>query len=83
MKNKKKIDKILELSNNSINDIYPLRNLVQNGRTCITSLDLRNNLLENNNSSGQDNVEVLKLFKDAGAQIEYSGNNFSDISILN
>ena len=74
---------ILELSNNSINDIYPLRNLVQNGRTCITSLDLRNNLLENNNSSGQDNVEVLKLFKDAGAQIEYSGNNFSDISILN
>ena len=60
-----------------------MRNLVQNGRTCITSLDLRNNLLENNNSSGQDNVEVLKLFKDAGAQIEYSGNNFSDISILN
>ena len=74
---------ILELSNNSINDIYPLRNLVQNGRTSITSLDLRNNLLENNNSSGQDNIGVLKLFKDTGTQIEYSGNNFSDTSILN
>ena len=72
----------LELSNNSITDIYPLRSLVQTGRTSITNLDLRNNLLENYNGSGQDNVEILKMFKDAGTQIVYSGNNFSDTSIL-
>ena len=73
---------VLELSNNSINNIYPLKNLVNNNRTNILELDLSNNLLENYTSDGKDNIEILKIFQNAGTNIKYDNNNFSDTSEL-
>ena len=78
----------LDVSNNSISNLYYLSNLFDKGNIKLNSLNLANNLLENNESMIIDgnvktinNVEIIKKLYNAGLRnIDISGNNFMDTS---
>ncbi len=78
----------LDVSNNSISNLYYLSNLFDKGNIKLNSLNLANNLLENNaimiidgNVKTINNVEIIKKLYNAGLRnIDISGNNFMDTS---
>ena len=78
----------LDVSNNSISNLYYLSNLFDKGNIKLNSLNLTNNLLENNaimiidgNVKTINNVEIIKKLYNAGLRnIDISGNNFMDTS---
>ena len=78
----------LNVSGNSISNLYYLSKLAEKGILKLTTLNIADNLLENNtviSVDGQNinvnNIEIIKSLYDAGLRnIDISGNNFSDTS---
>ena len=78
----------LNVSNNSISNLYYLSKLLEKGNIKLNNLNLANNLLENNSNISIDgatlninNIEIIKdLYKSGLRNIDISGNNFSDTS---
>ena len=78
----------LDVSDNSISDLYYLSKLLEKGNINLNTLNLANNILENNSNvlidgkiANVNNIEVIKKLYKAGLRnIDISGNNFSDTS---
>ena len=78
----------LNVSNNSISNLYYLSKLLEKGNIKLNNLNLANNLLENNSNISIDgatlninNIEIIEnLYKAGLRNIDISGNNFSDTS---
>ncbi len=78
----------LDVSGNSISNLYYLSELVKKGELKLKTLNISNNVLENNttiSNNGKNinvnNIEIIKKLYEAGLRnIDISGNNFSDTS---
>ena len=69
---------VLELHDNNISELFPLEELIMNGKIKFTELNLSNNLLQTTTLSGYNNVNTLEKLYNAGLQtLNISGNNFT------
>ena len=75
--NKKDLSE-LYCNGNNITDVSSLENLIVNGKTKLTALSLKENLLQTTTLTGHNNVDTLIKLHDAGLKsLNISENNFT------
>lgn len=68
----------LSLTSNSINDLNPLENSIENGKISLQKLYLNNIIIQITTVSGNNNIQILKnLYKAELRTLDISKNNFT------